>query len=98
MSIVLFKREWKSNYKIIFIFIAILTLYESLIVAMYDPKLGESLNMMAETMPQLFAAFGMTDPGLTLLDFITNYLYGFILTIIPLIYTMIMCHRLCEIY
>lgn len=61
MSIVLFKREWKSNYKIIFIFIAILTLYESLIVAMYDPKLGESLNMMAETMPQLFAAFGMTD-------------------------------------
>lgn len=98
MSIVLFKREWKSNYKIIFVFIAILTLYESLIVAMYDPKLGESLNMMAETMPQLFAAFGMTDPGLTLLDFITNYLYGFILTIIPLIYTMIMCHRLMARY
>ena len=52
---VLFKREWKSNYKIFLIFIAIMTLYESIIVAMYDPKLGESLNMMAESMPQLFA-------------------------------------------
>ena len=75
-----------------------MTLYESIIVAMYDPKLGESLNMMAESMPQLFAAFGMTDPGLTLLDFLTNYLYGFILIIIPLVYIMIMCHRLMARY
>ena len=94
MSMVLFKREWKSNYKIFLIFIAIMTLYESIIVAMYDPKLGESLNMMAESMPQLFAAFGMTDLGLTLLD----YLYGFILIIIPLVYIMIMCHRLMARY
>lgn len=98
MITVLFKREWKSNYKIFFIFVAVLTLYESLIVAMYDPKLGESLNMMAKSMPQIFAAFGMTDPGLTLLDFITNYLYGFILTMIPLIYTIIMCQRLIARY
>lgn len=98
MSMVLFKREWKSNYKIFLIFIAIMTLYESIIVAMYDPKLGESLNMMAESMPQLFAAFGMMDPGLTLLDFLTNYLYGFILIIIPLVYIMIMCHRLMARY
>ena len=75
-----------------------MTLYESIIVAMYDPKLGESLNMMAESMPQLFAAFGMTDLGLTLLDFLTNYLYGFILIIIPLVYIMIMCHRLMARY
>lgn len=98
MLFVLMKQEWKSNYKILLLFMAVLTLYESLIVAMYDPKLGESLNMMAKTMPQIFAAFGMTDPGLTLLDFITNYLYGFILIVIPLIYTMIMCHRLIARY
>ncbi|MFR7591938.1 MAG: ABC transporter permease subunit [Longibaculum sp.] len=98
MSMVLFKREWKSNYKIFLIFMAIMTLYESIIVAMYDPELGKSLNMMAESMPQLFAAFGMMDPGLTLLDFLTNYLYGFILIIIPLVYIMIMCHRLMARY
>lgn len=98
MSLVLLKKEWKANYKIFLIFIAVLSLYESLIVAMYDPKLGESLNMMAESMPQIFAAFGMSNPGLTLLDFITNYLYGFVLIMIPFVYTIIMCHRLMARY
>ena len=98
MSVILFKKEWKNNIRIFLIIAAVLTLYVSIIVAMYDPKLGESLNMMAEVMPQLFAAFGMVDPGLTLLDFITNYLYGFILIVFPFIYTLIMCHRLIVRY
>lgn len=98
MLTVLFKKEWKTNYKIFLIFIAVLTLYTSVIVAMFDPKLGESLNAMKESMPQIFAAFGMTDPGLTLLDFLTNYLYGFIFIVIPFIYIIIMCHRLMSRY
>lgn len=98
MLTVLFKKEWKANYKIFLIFIAILTLYTSVIVAMFDPKLGESLNAMKESMPQIFAAFGMTDPGLTMLDFLTNYLYGFIFIVIPFIYIIIMCHRLMSRY
>ena len=79
----LIKKEMKANYKIFIIFVMILSLYCSIIVAMYDPKLGESLNMMAQSMPELFAAFGMTNPGVTLMDFLINYLYGFILIIIP---------------
>lgn len=98
MLTVLFKKEWKANYKIFLIFIAVLTLYTSVIVAMFDPKLGESLNAMKESMPQIFAAFGMTDPGLTMLDFLTNYLYGFIFIVIPFIYIIIMCHRLMSRY
>lgn len=98
MSLVLFKKEWKKNLKIFLLIAAVLTLYVSVIIAMYDPLLGESLNMMAQAMPQLFAAFGMMDPGLTLLDFITNYLYGFILLVFPFIYTLIMCHRLMGRY
>ena len=92
--ITLIKKELKSSYKIFFIFIGVISLYSSVIVAMYDPTLGESLHMMAEAMPQLFAAFGMSDPGVTLLDFLTNYLYGFILIVFPLIFSIIMCHRL----
>ena len=75
----LIKRELKANYKILLIFMAILSMYCSVIVMMYDPTLGESLYMMAKSMPQLFAAFGMMHPGITLLDFIINYLYGFIM-------------------
>lgn len=61
---------------------------------MYDPQLGQSLNMMAKSMPQLFATFGMMNHGVTLLDFIGNYLYGFILIVIPLVFVMMMCYRL----
>lgn len=94
----LFKKEIKSNYKIFLIFVAIISLYSSVIVAMYDPTLGESLNMMAESMPELFAAFGMTNPGATLIEFVTNYLFGFILIVIPFVFTLIIVSRLISRY
>lgn len=98
MSITLIKKELKSNYKILFLFLAILTLYGSVIVAMYDPKLGESLNMMAESMPELFAAFGMMNASATLLDFVMNYYYGFIAIVVPLVFIILMTSRLLTHY
>ena len=75
-----------------------MTLYGGVVVAMYDPKLGESLNIMAESMPEIFAAFGMSNPGVNLLEFVTNYLFGFIMIIIPFVYMLIMVHRLIGRY
>ena len=49
----LFKREIKSNYKIMLIFMALISMYSSVIVLMFDPKLGESLSIMAESMPEI---------------------------------------------
>lgn len=94
----LLKREWKANLKILLIFLAVITLYGGVIVAMFDPKLGESLNLMAESMPQLFDAFGMSNPGATLLEFVGNYLYGFILLVIPLICIVLLCNRVIVRY
>ena len=79
----LFKREVKSNYKTMLIFMALISMYSSVVVLMFDPKLGESLNVMAESMPEVFAAFGMMNAGATLIEFVANYLYGFILIVIP---------------
>lgn len=90
----LIQKEIKTNCLIFLLILLIITMYGTIIVMMYDPHLGESLLMMAESMPQLFAAFGMSQPGLHLLDFIFNYLYGFILIAIPFIYIIIMCQRL----
>lgn len=98
MSMPLFKIELKSNYKIILLFLGVITLYAGIITAMYDPKLGAGMNELAESMPQFFAAFGMENPGTTLLDFLNNYLYGFILILIPFIYTIIMCYKLVAKY
>ena len=94
----LLKKEFKANLLILIIFMALLSMYSVIIVAMYDPKLGESMNMLAKSMPEIFSAFGMSNPGTTLLDLITNCLYGFILIAIPFVFTIIMCQRLVARY
>lgn len=98
MIATLIKKEMKSQMKIILLFLIIISIYSTVIVMMYDPQLGESLHLMAQSMPELFAAFGMQDPGLTMMDFIINYLYGFILIIIPFIYIIVTCYRLIGKY
>ncbi|MBC5582104.1 ABC transporter permease [Anaerofilum sp. BX8] len=94
----LFAREVRSSYKLLLIFLAVLALYGSMIVVMFDPKLGDSLNLMAESMPQLFAAFGMLDVGATLTQFIVNYLYGFLLIAFPLVFIVLLSNRLVARY
>lgn len=98
MNWTLWKRELKANYKMFFLFFAVLAMYIVTIVAMYDPKLGDSLNEMAAAMPQLFAAFGMGDAGATLLDFLVNYLYGFLFVAFPGVYLIILGNRLIARY
>lgn len=98
MSIPLLKIELKSNCKIILLFLAIITLYAGLITAMFDPELGAGINELAESMPQFFAVFGMENPGTALLDFLNNYLYGFILILIPFIYIILMSYKLVAKY
>lgn len=98
MSIPLLKIELKSNSKIILLFLAIITLYAGVITAMYEPELSAEINELAKNMPQFFAVFGMENPGTTLLEFLNNYLYGFILILIPFIYIILMCYKLVAKY
>lgn len=94
----LLKREFKGGYKLLIIFLAVLSMYGGMITAMYDPKLGESLKMMAESMPDLFAAFGMLDAGSSMIEFISNYLYGFLLVVFPLVFIILLSSRLMARY
>ena len=65
MNITLLKKEIKSNWLQLIIFLAVLTMYGVMVTMMYEPELGESLKMMAESMPEIFAAFGMAEVGET---------------------------------
>ena len=65
MSGTLLKRELKINGKLLALFLAVLTLYGGMITSMFDPKLGESLNAMAASMPALFASLGSNIPTIT---------------------------------
>lgn len=98
MNKTLFLKEFKSNYKIILIFIGVLTMYSSLIIAMFDPTLGESLRLMEESLGDVFKAFGMGNAGTTLIDFIGNYLYGFIVIVFPMVFIIVMANRLITRY
>ena len=90
----LFRREWRVNYKIVLIFCGIFTLYTGVIISMFDPEMGGSLQLMMESMPELFSAFGMDTPGATLLEFLANYLYGFLLICLPLVMILFLSSRL----
>ncbi|MDD2978495.1 MAG: ABC transporter permease subunit [Hespellia sp.] len=98
INLTLYKREWKANWILLVIFMGVLTMYATMIVSMFDPEMGDSLKVMAESMPEVFAAFGMADVGQTLLEFITGYLYGILLTAFPAVYIIILSNRLVAKY
>lgn len=94
MNSTLFAKEARANLFVFIIIAAVLFLYLAVVVSMYDPQLGESLDMMMASMPELFAAFGMASQATTLLGFMLNYLYGFLLTILPFVLILIMVNKL----
>lgn len=97
-NLTLFKKEIKSNYKVLAIFLGLITMYSSVIVIMFDPELGKSLELMAQSMGDLFKAFGMSNVGTTLIEFVANYLYGFILVAVPCVCIVILANRLVARY
>ena len=94
----LIKREIKANYKLFIIFAAVLAMYISIILSMFDPAMGEMLQGFAETMPELMAAFGMANPGSTLIEFMATYLYGFLLLVFPMVFSIILANKLVARY
>ena len=94
ISMPLFRREARRSILLLVIFAGILALYASVILTMYDPELGDSLAMMKDAMPELFAAFGMSAPGSTLTEFLANYLYGFLFLVLPLVLLILLTNRL----
>ena len=98
MNRTLFAKELRANLFVSAIIAAVLAMYIGTIVAMYDPKLGKSLDAMMQSMPELFAAFGMSMQATTLLEFMLNYLYGFLLTIFILVLILVMANKLMVRY
>ena len=98
ISKTLFIKEIKSNGKILIIFMAVLTMYATMIVSMFDPELGKTLEEMSKSMSGIFAAFGMIDAGKTLFEFVANYLYGFLLICFPAVFVILLGNRLIGRY
>lgn len=85
----LYKREMKGSIKLLVIFGAIITMYVSIIVSMYDPEMMATLDSFVEVMPEMMAAVGMSAGATSLLGFMISYLYGFILLIFPMVFCIL---------
>ena len=85
----LYKHEMKGSIKLLVIFAAIMTVYVSVIISMYDPEMMATLDSFVEIMPEIMAAVGMSAGATSLLGFMISYLYGFILLIFPMIFCIL---------
>lgn len=91
-------KELKGLIKLLAIFAAILTLYISMIIAMYDPSIIGTINQFRETMPELMAIVGMNGTSDSLTGFMISYLYGFILLMFPMIFSFFCAYKLVGKY
>lgn len=98
MNKALFLRELRAQWKLAALFAAVLSLYIGMIIRLFDPDLGRGIAALSSAMPQLFAAFGMMGPVGTLTQFMANYLYGFLLVVLPMLMILILCVRLLARY
>lgn len=89
----LIKRNFQSMWKIALIFIAILAMYTTVIIYMFDPAMAEMLVQYQEMMPGIMAAVGMTGTTGSLIAFVNTYLYGFIMLIIPMVFEIILVYK-----
>ncbi|MHB8130329.1 MAG: ABC transporter permease subunit [Mobilitalea sp.] len=90
----LLKATIKQNYTVLIIILSVLMIYLPTIVSMYNPETQDSLNQMLKALPpELIAAMGFSEVGTNLLSFIATYFYGFLILLLPMIYTVIVANR-----
>ncbi len=94
----LYQRGMKGSLRMLLIFAMVISLYVSVIISMYDPQLMATLDGFAEAMPELMAAVGMKSGATSLLGFMISYLYGFILLIFPMVFSILCGNSLIAKY
>jgi ABC-2 type transport system permease protein len=97
-SFTLYKREMKKSILTLVIFAGVLTIYIPMIVQMFDPEMADILNQFNDAMPGVMAAVGMAGTATTLTGFMSSYLYGMLLLVFPMVFTILRAHGLIGKY
>lgn len=98
MNATLYKREMKNSLKLLLILAAVMAMYISIIIYMYEPEMMALLDDYAKAMPEIMAAVGMTAGATDLLGFMISYLYGFILLVFPMVFCILRSNSLLAKY
>ncbi len=94
----LFFYELKRSIKLLLILGAVMTMYIVIIINMYDPQMMKTLDSFSKMMPDLMASVGMNTGTHTLLGFMVSYLYGFILLLFPMLFSILRANSLIAKY
>lgn len=91
----LFKYNIKQNRTLWLIILGVFAMYLLIIMTMFDPNMVDRLNDMLDLLPEaLVKAMGFETFGTTFLTYVANYIYGFLVFMFPMIYSVIVNHRL----
>jgi ABC-2 type transport system permease protein len=94
MNLVLFRKTFKNNWLLLLIFFGVLTMYTTIMIAMFDPEDMEALNAMVEMFPEeLLKAMGFSDVT-DLTSYVASWLYGLLMFAFPMVYAIILGYRL----
>jgi hypothetical protein len=94
LNLTLYKREMKGTTKSLLIFAGVLTLYFTITISLFDVTVGSVLNEITEAMPEIMAVVGMKATPTTLVGFISTYLYGFLMLVFPMVFTILCANKL----
>lgn len=94
----LYLREIKNGIKILLIFTAVMTLYVTMTVSIYNPDMMGMLDKFTKLMPEFMSAVGMNPGATSLIGFMISYLYGFILVIFPMVFSILRGNGLVSKY
>lgn len=98
ISFSLFKRDMATGWKPFLIIFAILCLYTTVIIYMFNPEFASMLSDYQKALPEMMAAVGMTGIATNILEWIHIYLYGFLMILFPLIFIIILVNKLLASY
>lgn len=98
ISFALLKRDMATGVKPFIIIFAVLCLYTTVIIYMFNPELASMLSDYQKALPEMMAAVGMTGVAANLLEWIKIYLYGFLMILFPLIFIIILVNKLVASY
>ncbi len=94
ISLPLYKQGLRGVWKTLLIFAALLTMYFTVMITMFDPAMNNALDELAKMIPELMTIIGMTATSSTMIGFMSGYLYGFIMLLFPMIFSILTANQL----
>ena len=95
MSLTLLKLTWKQNWKLLLIFFAVLTMYITVMVGIFNPDDMEDIESMLNLFPKdLMNAMGFSQAVTDLTGYLASWLYGLLMFGFPMVYCIILGNKL----